>query len=51
MQARRFFLLAVALFTSFIPVLAQIDFVPEPVSVQYVSGQEPFILDKNVRIG
>ena len=50
MQARRFFLLTVALFTSFIPVLAQIDFVPKPVSVQYVSGQDPFILDKNVRI-
>ena len=49
MKFRKMILLAVVMTVQLLPAMAQIDFVPQPASVQYEAGA-PFILDKNVQI-
>ena len=48
----RHFLFTIALMASFVSAAAQVDFVPQPASVQYETAQDggKFCFDKNVRI-
>ena len=51
MTFRRLLLISIALLVSFIPAMAQMDFVPQPAWVQYdTQDGGKFCFDKNVRI-